>query len=79
MRSLMPSSRFNALTSPEELATLTLSKGFVPQNTLANNDWAVRNFMEWAEWRRKEHPGDPVPGDVLTCVDATTNGCHCTS
>ena len=68
------------LTSPEELATLnlTLSKGFVPQNTLANNDWAVRNFMEWAEWRRKEHPGDPVPGDVLTCIDATTNGCHCT-
>ena len=56
-RSLVPSSRFNALTSPE---LATLSKGFVPQNTLANNDWAVRNFMEWAEWRRKEHPGDPV-------------------
>ena len=64
--SLAPSSRFNVLTSKEELATL--SKGFVPANTLANTEWAVRNFSEWAEWRRKVHPEDPVPGDILRTI-----------
>ena len=50
-RPLVPSSRFNVLTSEEDLATL--SKGFVPPNTQANTLWAVRNFSEWAEWRSK--------------------------
>ena len=67
-RPLIPSSRFNGPTSPEALATLSL--GFVPKNTLTNNDWALSNFMQWAEWRRKAYPGDPVPVDVLTSVDA---------
>ena len=66
---LMSSSRFNAVTSPEELATL--SKGFAPPNTTANNDWAVRNFLDWATWRRSAHTDDPVPLGILSCADAT--------
>ena len=67
---LAPSTRFNVITSAEELATY--SKGFVPQNTLANNEWAVRNFSEWAEWRCKSYPDDPIPENILTCADAST-------
>ena len=67
---LAPSTRFNVITSAEELATY--SKGFVPQNTLANNEWAVRNFSEWAEWRCKSYPDHPIPENILTCADAST-------
>ena len=55
---LAPISRFNMLTS-EELATL--SKG---------HRTPVLNFSEWAEWRSKAHPEEPVPSDVLCCTDA---------
>ena len=48
----------------------TFSKGFVPANTEANTEWAVRNFEAWADWRIAQNPDDPVPSDILSCGDA---------
>ena len=45
------------------------SEGFIPANTEANTEWAVRNFQSWAEWRCTAQPIDPVPRDILTCGD----------
>ena len=66
---LAPANRFDTVTSSEELASFT--EGFVPANTEANTEWAVRNFNTWADWRLTSKPNDPVPCDILTCGDAS--------
>ena len=35
------------VTTSDQLATF--SEGFVPANTEANTEWAVRNFEAWAD------------------------------
>ena len=57
------------MTSSDQLASF--SEGFVPANTEANTDWAVRNLTVWADWQVAQNPDDPVPGDILTNGDAT--------
>ena len=47
----------------------TFSEDFVPANTEANTEWAVRNFEAWADWRIAQNPDDPVPSDILSCGD----------
>ena len=53
------------LTDEDEVARL--SKGFVPENTKANTQWAMRNFGAWCEWRKRQN--DPVPVDLLESND----------
>ena len=48
----------------------TFSEDFVPANTEANTEWAVRNFEAWADWQIAQNPDDPVPSDILSCGDA---------
>ena len=48
----------------------TFSEGFVPANTEANTEWAVRNFEAWADWRIAQNLDDPVPSDIPSCGDA---------
>ena len=46
------------------------SKGFVPQNTATNTNWAMRNYTEWVNWRNEhEDPGEHVPVDLLLTGD----------
>ena len=56
------------MTTSDQLAIF--SEGFVPANTEANTEWAVRNFKAWADWRITQNPDDPVPSDILSCGDA---------
>ena len=65
---LTPANRFEGVTTSDQLATF--SESFVPANTKANTKWAVRNFEAWDDWRIAQNPGDPVPSDILSCVDA---------
>ena len=65
---LGPANRFEGVTTSDQLATF--SEGFVPANTEANTEWAVRNFDAWADWRIAQNPDDPVPSDILSCGDA---------
>ena len=39
---LAPANRFEGMTTSDQLATFY--KGFVPANTEANTEWAIRNF-----------------------------------
>ena len=64
---LSPAKRFDGVTTSDQLATF--SEGFVPANTEANTEWAVRNFEAWADWRIAQNPDDPVPSDILSCGD----------
>lgn len=66
---LAPSNRFVTVTTSDELSSF--SEGFVPSNTEANTEWAVRNFKSWADWRLTSEPNDPIPRDLLTCGDAS--------
>ena len=57
--------------SVDETSATTLesfSKGYVPPNTKANTDWAVRAFLAWAEWCGIS--SEPVPKDLLASFDA---------
>ena len=65
---LAPANRFEDLTTSDQLATYSV--GFVPANTEANSEWAVRNFKSWADWRTAQDPSDPVPSDILSSGDA---------
>ena len=58
------------MTTSVQLATF--SEGFVPANTEANTEWAVRNFEAWADWRIAQNPDYPIPSDILSCGDAVT-------
>ena len=60
----------NSVTGGDTLATF--SKGFVPENTKMNTQWAVRAFQSWSSWRNGVHPDDPVPSDILGSGDAST-------
>ena len=42
-------------------------KGFVPDTTKNNTQWAVRTLEAW---RNRTIQDDPVPGDLLTSCDA---------
>ena len=48
----------------------TFSKGFVPDTTKQNTQWAVRTFNAWSTWRNGVYTDDPLPGDVLTSCNA---------
>ena len=57
--------------SVTDVGTLaTYSKGFVPDTTKHNTQWAVRTFNAWSTWRNGVYTDDPVPGDILTSCDA---------
>jgi len=60
--------RFVDLTSSPEL--VKCSEGFVPDNTKANTSWCIKTFQAWSDWRSTAKPEDPVPEDILGCVDA---------
>ena len=47
-----PNDRFNMTIDDESLREAT--KAFCPKNTMSNNKWAVKNFAEWIEARRKK-------------------------
>ena len=44
-------------------------KGVVPRNTEKNNEWAWKNFLDWASSRSEKLPSDPVPCDLLSSSD----------
>ena len=67
--------RFEHVTASPELASS--SKGFVPRNTEANTQWAVRTFKSWMEWRSTAKPQDPVPEEILSSEKLSTNGSLC--
>ena len=56
-----------ALVSDQEIAKL--SEGLVPQNTAKMNSWALKNFHDWMKNRNQCNPTNPVPDDILQCVD----------
>ena len=59
---LEDTSRFGgAVTDLETLAVV--SKGFVPENTENNTQWALRVFQSWYEWRKSSECDDKVPDD----------------
>ena len=62
------SKRFEKLAGSPELASS--SKGYVPCNTEANTEWAVKTFKSWMEWRNTAKPEDPVPEAILCTDDA---------
>ena len=41
-KELSPKSRFKTVVQPETL--LSMSKGYMPSNTLKNTEWAMKNF-----------------------------------
>ena len=45
---LTPANHFEGVTTAINFATF--SEGFIPANTEANTEWAVRNFEAWADW-----------------------------
>ena len=45
------------------------TKGVVPENTGKNNEWALRNFLEWSTSRSTRKPTDPVPENLLELND----------
>jgi hypothetical protein len=49
LASILHANQLDTVTTREELASF--SEGFVPTNTKANTQWAVRNFNTWADWR----------------------------
>ena len=65
---LAPANRLEGVTTRDQLATF--SEGFVPANTEANTEWAIRNFEAWADWRITQNPDDSVPSNILSCGDA---------
>ena len=67
-RSKKQSKRFENIAASPELASS--SKGYIPPNTEANTQWAVRTFDAWRTWRSTAKPEDPVPEDILSCADA---------
>ena len=46
-----------------------LAEGLKPANTEVSTQWAIKNFMKWAENRRAIVPHDPVPSKLLKCHD----------
>ena len=56
-RSNKQSKRFEKIAASPELASS--SKGYIPPNTEANTQWAVRTFVA-------AKPKDPVPEDILS-------------
>ena len=56
-----------AFTSEQEIAKLY--EGLVPQNTAKMTSWALKNFQDWMRNRNQCNPADPVPDDILQCVD----------
>ena len=62
-----PSTGRFALVSDQEIAKL--SEGLVPQNTAKMNSWALKNFHDWMKNRNQCNPTDPVPDDILQCID----------
>ena len=53
-----------ALMSDQEIAKL--SEGLMPQNTAKMKSCTLKNFHDWMKNR---NPTDPVPDDILQCVD----------
>ena len=58
-RSNKQSKHFEKITASPKLASS--SKGYIPPNTEANTQWAVRTFDAWRTWRSTAKPKDPVP------------------
>lgn len=52
-----------------ESAMEEATKGVVPENTEKNNEWALRNFLEWSTSRSTREPTDPVPENLLELND----------
>ena len=67
-RSKKQSKHFENIAASPELASS--SKGYIPPNTEANTQWAVRTFDAWRTRRSIAKPEDPVPEDILSCADA---------
>ena len=67
-RSNKQSKRFERIAASPEFASS--SKQYIPPNTEANTQWAVRTFDAWRTWRSTAKPEDPVPEDILSCADA---------
>ena len=63
-------SRFDTVNVTSESKLATFSEGFVPQNTKASTNWALRTFNEWMAWRNETYKEDPVPLDILQSGDA---------
>ena len=60
-------SRFADPVSQEEIEIA--AQGVVPDNTKCNNEWAANNFAEWAKARTQKSPEEPVPDNLLSCLD----------
>ena len=60
--------RFANPVTTEDLAVA--AKGVVPVNTKNSTEWALRNLNNWMEDRNRKVPGDKVPRDLLSVVDA---------
>ena len=61
--SIAPRSTRFCETSPKMLAKY--SKGFVPENTAKNTNWAINNFKDWMDWRNGREGVEHVPLDLL--------------
>ena len=69
LKPLQEANRFCPYTCSDQQLK-NFSEGFVPDNTKANTEWAVRVFNEWAAWRRTARADDAVPRDILFSCDA---------
>ena len=55
--------RFEVSYSDEEMTSL--AKGYVPENTSQNTQWAVNAFVSWIEERNAKDPSEKCPEDFL--------------
>ena len=60
--------QYSSVDVTSSMSLKDISKGFVPSNTKANTDWAVKSFLNWAEWRKDA--SEPVPKDFFTLSDS---------
>ena len=63
------SNQFGSCVTDADALTM-FSKGFVPDNTKQNTQWAVRTFEAWSTWRNGVYEDDRVPGDILSSSDS---------
>ena len=55
--SLNRKSRFVIVDSPERKKA---AEGVTPTNTRLSNEWFERNLQSWIQFRKVEHPSEPV-------------------
>jgi hypothetical protein len=51
--------------APTEDEMIELTTPFVPKNTQANNQWALRNFQDWVSNHTKSNPPETCSRDIL--------------